>query len=790
MSAKGVLRTVKNYTLGCTPIQMKVLSATSNEPGAPSLALMSEIAQATYNQTDFLGIMDIIDKRMNDKGRLWRHVYKALVLLDYLLRAGAPYVVEYSIDNLFIVKTLREFQHIDKSGLDQGANVREKAKALTALLSDRSRLEAERKSGNWMGGRPGFGGHPGGHPGGHYNGHYASSSSRLQNSSGGGGGGSGGRPSHRRGESLSASSHRRDDDGRSARRAQAPIRQVPSGYDEEAALKHALEESAREAKEKEDLDKAVVVAAAPKETDLLGGFDDASSTALVNANANVNANSIGLLDNINNNNNNNSAISFSHQQQQQQQQFAASSVTNDLLGAFGAGPGAASSQFMTMSSMTTSTTINSTGNTLGGVGNMGGMNNLGTMNSMGGMSSMGGTNSMGGFDPFGLANSGGGADAGGMGLVSGMNAMAIGASSGINHPGLSAPMGFGTPAATSTPGPFDSTNTSQFLAQSTMTASVAESSVGGAAAANPFGQQQQQSGGFGGASGAFSNAFDGGAGAKALPFAGANDANARIAEIARNSDKIDPFASLAMESSSNPFGAAPGAGAGSSSGMGMSAALTSQGLGTGGSSLVDFSSVSQATSTNMSSQQTFGQPNRNPFAAGDGGSGIGGAGNRQPSLNQLMSSAGPGSSLVAASTPASTASLFGQQSAGGALSGLGAESQLLSFQQQQPQPQQPLGGMGAFSNISAESQTKSFQQQQGTTPMGTFSSMAAESQQSSFHQQQQQGFGQQFQPGLGQQFQQQPNFGQQFQQQQPLNPFAQQGSAGAAGGGQANFFGL
>ncbi|KAJ2478094.1 hypothetical protein IWW56_003936 [Coemansia sp. RSA 2131] len=50
MSAKGVLRTVKNYTKGYSPMQMKVREATSNQAGSPPATLMSEIAQATYNQ--------------------------------------------------------------------------------------------------------------------------------------------------------------------------------------------------------------------------------------------------------------------------------------------------------------------------------------------------------------------------------------------------------------------------------------------------------------------------------------------------------------------------------------------------------------------------------------------------------------------------------------------------------------------------------------------------------------------------------------------------------------------
>ncbi|KAJ1932439.1 hypothetical protein FBU59_006371, partial [Linderina macrospora] len=86
---------------------MRVRDATSNDVGGPSTALMGQIAQATFNQHEFLEVMEMIDKRLNDKGKNWRHVFK---------------VLQYSVDNIYVVKTLREFQHIDDSGRDQGAN--------------------------------------------------------------------------------------------------------------------------------------------------------------------------------------------------------------------------------------------------------------------------------------------------------------------------------------------------------------------------------------------------------------------------------------------------------------------------------------------------------------------------------------------------------------------------------------------------------------------------------------------------------------------------------------------
>ncbi|CAG8693019.1 5560_t:CDS:10, partial [Cetraspora pellucida] len=135
----------KNYTKGYSDMQAKVRSATSNDPWGPSGTAMNEIAQATYDPHYHAEIMEMIDKRLNDHGKNWRHVFKALTLLDYCLHVGSKEVVAYAKENLYVVKTLREFQYIDDDGKDQGANVRQKAKDITNLLQDDERLSAERR---------------------------------------------------------------------------------------------------------------------------------------------------------------------------------------------------------------------------------------------------------------------------------------------------------------------------------------------------------------------------------------------------------------------------------------------------------------------------------------------------------------------------------------------------------------------------------------------------------------------------------------------------------------------
>lgn len=66
--------------------------------------------------------MDMLDKRLNDKGKNWRHVLKALKVLDYCLHEGSELVVTWARQSIYIIKTLREFQYIDEEGRDVGQN--------------------------------------------------------------------------------------------------------------------------------------------------------------------------------------------------------------------------------------------------------------------------------------------------------------------------------------------------------------------------------------------------------------------------------------------------------------------------------------------------------------------------------------------------------------------------------------------------------------------------------------------------------------------------------------------
>lgn len=143
VNVAGIRRNLKNLAHNYSDAQRKVREATSNDPWGPSSTLMGEIADLTYNVVAFTEIMQMIWKRLNDHGRNWRHVYKALVLLEYLIKTGSEKVGQQCKENIFAIQTLKDFQYLEE-GKDQGLNVREKAKHLVNLLKDDEKLKNER----------------------------------------------------------------------------------------------------------------------------------------------------------------------------------------------------------------------------------------------------------------------------------------------------------------------------------------------------------------------------------------------------------------------------------------------------------------------------------------------------------------------------------------------------------------------------------------------------------------------------------------------------------------------
>lgn len=132
--------------MNLTEMEAKVREATNNEPwGAPS-TLMSQISAGTYNYREREEIIGFIFRRFTEKAaNEWRQIYKALQLLDYLIKNGSERIIDDVRANVTLIQMLKSFHYIDSKGRDQGINVRNRAKNLITFLNDDGQIRTERK---------------------------------------------------------------------------------------------------------------------------------------------------------------------------------------------------------------------------------------------------------------------------------------------------------------------------------------------------------------------------------------------------------------------------------------------------------------------------------------------------------------------------------------------------------------------------------------------------------------------------------------------------------------------
>lgn len=144
--AKKYFRKAQNVVFNYTEMEAKVREATNNEPWGASSTLMEQIAQGTYNYREREEILGMIFRRFTEKtASEWRQIYKALQLLEYLIKHGSERFIDDTRANLSLIKMLESFHYVDSQGRDQGINVRNRAKELVILLNDDNQIRSERK---------------------------------------------------------------------------------------------------------------------------------------------------------------------------------------------------------------------------------------------------------------------------------------------------------------------------------------------------------------------------------------------------------------------------------------------------------------------------------------------------------------------------------------------------------------------------------------------------------------------------------------------------------------------
>eukprot|EP00854_Cymbomonas_tetramitiformis_P001214 gene1214-1791_t len=127
-----------------TYVERLARAATRNEPWGPHGCLLTAVAKASHRREDCEIVFLVLKKRFRVEPARWRNIYKSLGLIEFVATRGSDHAVKCSEDLLSTISGLKTFQYKDKSGKDEGLNVRHKAKAVEALLLDKSNLDVLR----------------------------------------------------------------------------------------------------------------------------------------------------------------------------------------------------------------------------------------------------------------------------------------------------------------------------------------------------------------------------------------------------------------------------------------------------------------------------------------------------------------------------------------------------------------------------------------------------------------------------------------------------------------------
>jgi epsin len=173
-----------------TDVEARVYEVLSHKNWGSSSSLMHEVARDTFEVERFHVVTRLMWEGVeNQRPAAWRVVFKALTLLEFLIKNGAERCVDDARNHGHVMRQLAQFNYYEGT-IDRGLGVREKTKQITDILGDDERIREERQKAKQLRQKFGSGGATASGGGGR-NAGYGNQDS-WNNSGGGTGGGGGG----------------------------------------------------------------------------------------------------------------------------------------------------------------------------------------------------------------------------------------------------------------------------------------------------------------------------------------------------------------------------------------------------------------------------------------------------------------------------------------------------------------------------------------------------------------------------------------------------------------------
>lgn len=128
-----------------TDVEARVYEVLSHKNWGSSSSLMHEVARDTFDMERFHVVTRLMWEGMeNQRPAAWRVVFKALTLLEFLVKNGSERCVDDARNHGHILRSLGQFNYYEGT-IDRGLGVREKSKQILEILSDDERIREERQ---------------------------------------------------------------------------------------------------------------------------------------------------------------------------------------------------------------------------------------------------------------------------------------------------------------------------------------------------------------------------------------------------------------------------------------------------------------------------------------------------------------------------------------------------------------------------------------------------------------------------------------------------------------------
>lgn len=114
----------------------------------PDARTLTCIADAAFDMDDWWRIAKVLHQRLQQGSgdwKEWRPVYKALVVLEFLLTHGPEDLPREFHPDMPAMNHLRSFNYIDEKGFDWGACMQRRTDSILTLLTDGDRLKEARR---------------------------------------------------------------------------------------------------------------------------------------------------------------------------------------------------------------------------------------------------------------------------------------------------------------------------------------------------------------------------------------------------------------------------------------------------------------------------------------------------------------------------------------------------------------------------------------------------------------------------------------------------------------------